>query len=74
MKYMHNECTSFKNFTSLLAIGKVSNDDSVNALYPKLREVKSQNWLGNKDETTTRPLSYLKVKEGHTPVTPTPIE
>ena len=71
---MHKECIDFNKFKSLLAIGKVSTDDSVNAQYPKLREVVSQNWQGNQDETTTRLLSYLKIKEDHTPIPFTPLD
>tara|TARA_R110001583_G_scaffold69844_1_gene197970 strand:+ start:28374 stop:31607 length:3234 start_codon:yes stop_codon:yes gene_type:complete len=74
MKFMHKECIDFNKFKSLLAIGKVSTDDSVNAQYPKLREVVSQNWQGNQDETTTRLLSYLKIKEDHTPIPFTPLD
>jgi hypothetical protein len=74
MKFMHKECTRFTRFKSLLAMGKVSSDNSVNALYPKLREVRSQDWLGDQDGDPTRPLSYLQVREGHTPVEPTPLD
>ena len=74
MRFMHRECVDFTKFKSLLSMGKVSSDDSVNALYPKLRGVRSNNWLGDQDGDPTRPLSYLKVKEGHTPVEPTPLD
>jgi hypothetical protein len=74
MKFMHKECSNFNNFESLLAMGKPSSDDSVNAMYPKLREVRSQNWLGNKDPEPNPVRTYLEVKPDHIPIPVDPLD
>ena len=69
MRYMHHECANFNKFKSLLYMGKPSSDDAVNALYPKMKDLKSDRKT-LQDTNITSFITYVKVKEGGIPVIP----
>jgi len=76
MKYLHRECRNFNEFSSALSVGKPSSDESVNKLYPRLKNYRSQNWLGNNDDKSSvyENIVWLKAKIDHTPIEPTPLD
>jgi hypothetical protein len=41
MKFLFTECVNWENQKSLFLMGKISSDDTVNANYPRVRDVKS---------------------------------
>ena len=75
-KFLHRECANFDKFKSLLSMGKPAFSSIVNDKYPKVKEFRSVNWLGNTDFST--PFSKeelgLSVKEGHTPIPVEPLD
>ena len=67
MKFLHKECKDFNSFKSKLYIGKPSSLDSVNKMYPKVREFKTRDNAQNY-------ISFISVKADHTPIEPTPLD
>jgi hypothetical protein len=72
MKYLHKEISDFTKFKSRLNRGKPSSVDSVNKLYPKVKDYKSRSFLGTEGDSTS--IKYLQVKPDHIPTPPEPLE
>jgi len=71
-KFLHRECLNFDKFKSLLSMGKPAFSSIVNDKYPKVKEFRSVNWLGNTDFVIPfdKEDYKLSVKEGHVPIPP----
>ena len=71
-KFLHRECANFDKFKSLLSMGKPAALDAVNNYYPKVKEFRSTNWLGDTDFSTPldKEKDRLIRKIGHDPIPP----
>ena len=75
-KFLHRECANFDKFKSLLSMGKPALSSAVNAKYPKVKEFRSTNWLGNTNFSTPldKEKKRLNVIKGHTPIPVEPVD
>jgi hypothetical protein len=75
-KFLHRECANFDKFKSLLSMGKPALSSAVNAQYPKVKEFRSTNWLGNTNFSTPldKEKKRLNVIKGHTPIPVEPVD